>query len=437
MQINIETTGALERKLEFGIPTAEVDSKIHQKLTELGRTVKLKGFRPGKVPLTVIRQRYGKQVREEVMQAVMQQGLGDAIQEGELRVAALKSLQPEEQQQDSEMLNFSAQLEVFPELGALDVQAIEIKRPVVEIKDVDIDDMLTTLQEQRREWKPADGPAEQTHRVLVEYHAMVDGQRIPETGNQRIGTIIGSGIIFEAMEQAITGMQVGESKTAELSFPEDFRNEQLAGKQATVELHVTHVEIGALPEIDDAFAASFGITDGGVDKLREEVQGNLERERRIAERRWMNEQVGKSLTDQHADMELPGSLVQQEAMNLRQRMQQEIEQSGGDVSQLPEIDTLLDTARIRVRGSILLGELARQNEIKVDDNRVFERIAEIASTYDEPQQVIDLYRSNEQLYGQVRQSVLEEQVVDWVVEHANCIDESMAFKKLMSGTQDA
>ncbi len=437
MQINIETTGALERTLQFGIPAAEVDSKIQQKLAELGRTVKLKGFRPGKVPLTVIRQRYGKQVREEVMQTVMQQGLGDAIQEGELRVAALKSLQPEEQEQGSDMLSFSAQLEVFPELDTLNVEEVEIKRPVVDINDSDVDEMLNTLQEQRRVWKPADGPADEMHRVLVEYNAMVGEQRIPEEGNLRIGTIIGSGIVFEQLEQAITGMQAGDSKTAELTFPEDFRAPQLAGKQASVELHVTHVETGELPEVDDAFAASFGIAEGGVEKLREEVLSNLDREKNIATRRWMNEQVGKSLTEKHADMELPASLVQQEAANLRQRMQQEIEQSGGDISQLPPVDTLLDSARVRVRGSILLGELARQNDIKLDENRVYERIAEIASTYDEPQQVVELYRSNEQLYGQVRQSVLEEQVVDWVVEHAACSDVPMAFKDLMNGTQDA
>ncbi len=433
MQINIENTGALERKLEFGIPAAEVDSKVQKKLAELGRTVKLKGFRPGKVPLNVINQRYGKQVREEVMQEVMQQSLGEAIQEGELRVAALKSLQPEETGKDSEMLNFSAQLEVFPELDTVDVKSIEITRPKVDITETDVDDMISTLQQQRRDWKPADSPAENMHRVLVEYSATVDGQRIPETGNKRIGTILGSGIVFAEMEEAIIGMQAGDSKTVELSFPEVFRDEELAGKQASVEMHVTHVEQGELPEVDDDFAVSFGITEGGVEKLREEVKNNLERERGIAERRWMNEQVGKSLTDAHADMELPDSLVQQEAQNLRQRMQQEIEQSGGDVNQVPGLDSLMDNAKVRVRGSILLSEIARQNEIKLDENRVFERIAEIASTYDEPQQVIELYRSNEQLYGQVRQTVLEEQVVDWVAEQANCSDEPMPFKQLMGG----
>ncbi len=437
MQINIETTGTLERKLEFGVPAAEVDSKIHQKLSELGRTVKLKGFRPGKIPLTVIRQRYGKQVRQEVLQDVMQQGLGEAIQEGELRVAALKSLQPSTQEAEDEMLNFTAQLEVFPELDEVQVKDLEVKQPQVEIKSADVDQMLTTLQEQRREWQPVEGAAQDGHRVMAEYVATVDDQRIPETGSQRLGTMIGSGIVFEAMETALTGMQAGERKQVQLTFPEDFRDQQLAGKQAEVDLHVTHVQAGSLPEIDDEFAAGFGIGEGGVDKLREEVRNNLEREKSIALRRWMNEQVGKQLTEAHADLELPASLVQQEAQNLRQRIQQQIEQSGGDVNQAPDIESLMDNARVRVRGSILLGELARQNDIKLDENRVFERIAEIASTYDEPQQVIELYRSNEQLYGQVRQSILEEQVVDWVVENANCKEESMTFKQLMGAQQDA
>lgn len=433
MEINIETISPLERKLEFAVPSSEVDSKIQKRLNELGRTVKLKGFRPGKIPLTVIKQRYGKQVRAEIMQDVMQQGLGDAIQESELRVAALKSLQPATEAEANDMLNFAAELEVFPEFGDLDVKGLEITRPQVEITEADVDDMFKTLQEQRRVWNKVDGEAADGHRVLAEYVATVGDQRIPETGAQRLGTLIGSGIVFAEMEAAITGMKVGERKEVELSFPEDFRDTEVAGKQAKVELHINSVETGELPVIDDEFAAGFGVAEGGVEKLREEVQNNLEREKNASIRRWMNENVGKKLTDMHADLELPSSLVQQEAQNLQQRMTNEIQQSGGDVSQVPGIDQFLDSARVRVRGSILLGEIARQNDIKLDDNRVYERISEIASTYDQPEQVVELYRTNENLYGQVRQTVLEEQVVDWIAENANSTDEPMPFKQLMSG----
>ncbi len=437
MQVNIEHLEGLKRRLEITVPATDIESKMQSRLLELGKTMRLKGFRPGKVPVQVVRQRYGKQVRNEILQDVMRDGLNHAISEHELRVAALRQLTPAADAGTAADLRFTAELELFPELPALDFSTLQLTKPEVEVADSDVDDMLITLQEQRREWLPTDEPAEAGHRVAIAFVATLDGLRVPEHGHERMHVLLGSGTLFAAFDQAILGMTAGEKKTLQLDFPDTFRHQQLAGHTAAVEFTVDQVEVGRLPAVDEAFAKAFGITEG-VDKLREEIKANLDRERRGAINRLERMRLSDELARIYADIQLPDSLIEQEVKQLRQRVLQEIKQAGGDESMLPAHDKLQQTAERRVRDSVILAELAAQNGIKLDQQRVQAAIMDIASTYEQPEQVVELYTSNQQLLDNLSRSVLEDQVIDWIIDAADSKTEPMTLKQLMASvTQQA
>ena len=420
----MEKTGDLGRRLTVELPSDQIDQKVSGRLDELRRQVRLKGFRPGKVPMNVVRQRYGAQVRQEVLQEAMQTSLQEAITEQKLRVAGVSSMNPESETEGG-AFRFVAEVEVFPELPDIDVSDLDIERPVVEITESDVDDMLGTLREQRRNWSDVDRPAAEGDRVSVEFHALSDDQRIPETGEQNLQPVLGSGAMFEGFEQALAGAKAGDEKTAELEFPEDFGDSDLAGKTAEVNIRVKAVEASEMPEANDEFAKEFGI-EGGMEQMRKDVRRNLEREMRGARTNQLKKSVTDGLAERYADFSLPVSAVRQEL----QQMKSQLRQQYGEQVDLPE-QQLQPGAERRVRLGFLLAEIARQHALKIDPERVKARIAEIAETYENPSEVIELYRQNEQLVGQIENAVLEEQVVDWVLDNASVSDKEMSFKQLM------
>lgn len=424
MQVSMEKTGDLERKMTVQVPAADIDGQVSSRLNELRRKVRLKGFRPGKVPMKVVRQRYGKQVREEVLQQVMQSSLQDAITEQQLRVAGVSSIQPGDSG-DGGAFEFTARLEVFPELPEIDVSGLDIERPQVEITEADVDDMIQTLREQRRKWTSAGRPAAAGDRVRVRYGAEVDGQRVPETGHQEIAPVLGSGVLFEQFEKALIGKESGAKLSQELQFPSDFRDPQLAGRSAQVEIRVTTVETSELPEADDEFAESFGV-DGGMDQMRVEVRKNLEREMRQTRTARLTRAVTEQLASTYSDFSLPASSVLQEA----RQMQAQVRQQTGSDEDLP-LERFTEAAEKRVRLGLLMSEIARQNDLEIDPARAQAKIEEIADTYEQPGEVIELYRSNSQLLDSIHNLVLEEQVVEWVLEQAGAPDKPMSFKELM------
>ena len=423
MQVSVEKTGDLERRMTVQVPAENIDSKVSGRLDELRRQVRLKGFRPGRVPMNIIRQRYGDQVREEVLQQIMQSSLEEAIGEQKLRVAGVSSLQPQPPA-DGADFEFTAELEVFPEIPNLDVSDMEIERPKAEIADSDVDDMIETLRQQRRTFTEVERAAANGDRVRLGYVADIDGERIPEKGEHEIAPVLGELVSFTALEDAIRGMSAGEDKELELTFPESYRHEALAGKTAQVKLTVKVVEASELPDVDEAFAEAFGI-DGGLEELRDGVRSNLEREMRQAINNRLKQSVTDGLSTRFSDLQVPPSSVSQE---IRQ-MQAQIQQQTGQ--QPPPADKFRDSAEQRVRLGLLLAELARQNDISIDPARVQARIEEMAETYDQPAEVIELYRSEPRLMDQVENMVLEDQVVDWILENAKVEDKKMTFPELM------
>lgn len=428
MQVSIENTSALERRLTVQIPAEDIQSKVEERLRELSKQVRIKGFRPGKVPMTVIRQRYGKQVRQEIVTETMQDSLHEAIQTQDLRPASMPRLEPLDDLKADEDLKFSAMVEVYPELESVDVTSLQVERPEAEVTEADIDDMLETLREQRMTWKPAERSPKAGDQVLVEYVAETDEGRVPVQGHQRLAIIMGdSG--FESLEKAVSGMKAGEDTETTLEFPGDYREAALAGKKATVKLDVKSVSAAEEPDVDEAFIKSFGVESGELDDLRKEIRANLERELKQARTSLIKVTLINKLIDAHPDLAVPESMVRNEAAAMAA-------QASGAQDEEPDearIEAHMDKARRRVRGGLIMSELARQNEIRIDGARVREAIDTVAETYEEPDEVRQVYFGNQQLLQQVENAVLEEQVVDWVMDHANVQPREMSFKEVIEG----
>ena len=425
MQVSVEKTGDLERRMTVQVPGDDIASQVASRLNELRRQVRLKGFRPGKVPLNVVRQRYGKQVREEVIGQVMETRLQEAIGQEKLRVAGVSRLEPASGLEFEGDFEFVAELEVFPEMPEIDVSGFRFEKPVAEVGEADVDDMIDTLREQRREWEEVDRAAASGDRVHLSYVADADGERVPETGHHELAPTLGKMPSFPDLEAALLGTSAGETKTVELTFPEDYRYPTLAGKTASVELTTKKVEASDLPEVDDEFAAVFGI-EGGVEQLRKDVRKNLERELRQGVSSRLKTAVTDKLGQHYSDLKLPRSSVVQEA---RQMAQQYAQQSGQE--QMPPVEQFLPTAEKRLRLGLLMGELARQNEITIDQDKVRAKLEEIAETYEDPAQIIEIYRADEKLMDQVENIVLEEQVLDLILDRAEVTEKSMSFKEAL------
>ncbi|MFP4209282.1 MAG: trigger factor [Wenzhouxiangella sp.] len=424
MQVSVERTGDLERRMTVQVPGDNITSQVDSRLNELRRQVRLKGFRPGKVPLNVVRQRYGKQVREEVLGQVMESSLQEAIGQQEMRVAGVSKLEPSSGLDFEGDFEFVAELEVFPEMPAIEIEDLTFERPVAEVADADVDDMINTLRQQRREWETVERPAAMDDRVRLTYVADVDGERVPDVGHHELSPTLGNMTTFPQLEEVLTGMAAGDSKEVELTFPEDYRYQALAGRTARVELTIQEVQGSDLPEVDDAFAESFGV-EGGVEQLRADVRRNLERELRQAVTNRLKTAVTEALSEKYADLKLPRASVTQEARQMVQQMQQ-----AGQQSQLP-LEQFLPIAERRLRLGLLMGELARQNEIQIDQARVQQKLEEVADTYEDPSQIIEIYRADARLMDQLENLVLEEQVIDLVLDKATVTDKTMSFKEAL------
>lgn len=432
MEVTVEKSSELQRKLTVKIPSEQLEKKMDARLREIGKQVKIKGFRPGKIPAKVLKQRYGKSVQQEVVSEVVQSSLFEAIEKESLRPASNPVLDNIGDFGDGTDLEFTASIEVYPEIGPIDVSAIEISKPDAGVVDADIDEMLQTLQQQRQTWEDIDEPAGEGHQVVVEYMAELDGITVPAQGKQRLSLVIGSSA-FEDLEKAVTGQRAGERQSLELKFPEGYGDQQLAGNRANVDLEVTAVQQGSVPEIDEAFIRSFAVESGQIEDLRREVKANLERELKQASNTWLKSQVVRQLLDQHASLEVPAAIVGDEAERLKK---QAAEQQGVEADKLPD-EIFRNAAERRVRSGLLLAEMARQNNIVVDGARVRKTIETVAETYEQPMEVVQMYYGNQQLLGGVESLVLEEQVVDWVVENAKVEDKPMSMKEVISAAANA
>lgn len=428
MQVSVENVGKLERKLTVRVPADQLDSQVRNRLVDLGRNVRLNGFRPGKVPAKVIEQRFGAQVRGEALSDLIRVTLPQALETQNLRAAMPPSVDVTGAPSNGE-IEYVATFEVIPDVGTIDVSGLEVVRLAADVTDADVDQMIETLRQQRRSWRAAENPAAAGDMALFEYSAQTGDYRFPAEGVDRVGTVIGSGALFRELEDALVGLNPGDEKALNLTFPADFRNENLAGKEASVALKIVRVQTSELPTLDDAFFAAFGMIGGGLEKFREDVRANLERELKGTLLGRLKNEVVDKLVAAYADLELPNSMVQAESEALARQSEANARQQGQAGGFPPEAFT--EIARRRVAAGLLLGEIARQNDIRLDSRRVAETLTTIASTYEEPQQVVELYNRDPQLMNALQSRVIEDQVAEWIADKAKVTEQKLSFNEVM------
>ncbi|WP_242108197.1 trigger factor [Luteimonas aquatica] len=431
MQVSVENTGNLERRITFRVPTERLDSQVGGRLREMARTARIKGFRPGKVPQKVIEQRFGQQVRAEVLDGLLREGFDEAVRSNELRLAGSPRIEPSAEADEKE-LAYVATFEVVPDFGEIDVSKLQVIRNTAEVTEADIDRMIENLRLQRRSWSAVTRAAQPGDAVDVETWSQVGEERLPAEGVENGVTVIGSGGMYPEVENALAGLKAGEEKTVDVSFPADWRVPQLAGKTAQVYLKAEQVSEAVLPEVDAEFIKSFGVKSGEIEQFRSDIRSNLERELKGALMNRLRREVGEQLVAAYAQLEMPPTLVENEARGM---LQQDVEQARrrGQQVELPENAhaPYLDAARKRVLVGLLVGEIARRNQLRLDPKRLNETMRLIASTYEEPDQVIELYRNDPQLMNGLQNRVMEEQVIDWIAERAQHTEQPLTFQEAL------
>ncbi|PJK07785.1 trigger factor [Lysobacteraceae bacterium NML95-0200] len=426
MQVSIESTGDLGRRVLFRVPSAEVEGKLNTRLREIARDARIKGFRPGKVPTSVIAKRFGAQVRAEILDGLLREGFGNALKDETFQIAGNPRIEEDKDNSSEGELAYVADFEVVPEFGEIDLAALNVVRNTATVEEADIDTMIENLREQRSSWSAVERASANGDLVEVEMFSEVDGVRLPAEGAERGQTVLGSGALFAPIEEAVAGLAAGESKTVKVDFPADWRVEQLAGKSADVTVKALQVAELKRPEVDHAFIRSFGVKSGEAEQFREEIRSNLERELKGALMFRLRRAVGEQIIEKYGHITMPPKLVEQEAQAMAANAQQEAQARGQQLQ--VDAQQFMDAAGKRVLIGLFTGEVARRNKLQLDRNRLMETMRLIASTYEEPEQVFELYRNDPQLLSQLQYRVMEEQVTDWIAEKAEHTEVPMSFQ---------
>ncbi|AKJ95733.1 trigger factor [Thioalkalivibrio versutus] len=433
MQVSVEATGNLERKMTIQVPSERIDTEVDNRLKSLAKRVKLDGFRPGKVPLKVVRQRYGTGVYQEVLSEVLQESYREAVQQEGLEPAGNPSIEPTNLE-GTDAIEFTASFQVFPEVQVADFSGVEIERPVAEVGDEDIDRVIDSLREQNKEWAEVKRKAKKGDRVTLDFVGSLNGEEFEGGKADDFQIELGAGRLIEDFEKQLKGVKTGEEPTIDVTFPDDYPAENLKGQTAQFALTIKQVEGPKLPEVDEEFAKKFGIEDGSVEKLRADVRSNMERELRQALKGRVKQQVLEAVVDKH-DFDLPEALVKSEVNRLREEAEKRF---GGAQQTQPLPDSLFEEeAKRRVRLGLALRAIIEQKGFEVDAERVERDLEEMAATYEDPEEVKQYYRSNPQAKSNLESLVLEDQVVDWVLEQGKVTEKETSFQDVMNPNKES
>ena len=425
MQVSVENTSALERRMTIGVPAERIEAEVNKRLQQTARNAKIPGFRPGKVPMSVIRQRYEADARQEALGNVIQASFYEAVVEQKLNPTGAPSVEPKVVEKGKD-LEYIATFEVFPEFEVAAFDSIAVERLSAEVTDADLDKMLEVLRKQNVRYEAADRAAQDEDQLNIDFVGKVDGEAF--SGGSATGTqlVLGSGRMIPGFESGLVGAKAGEERVLNVTFPEDYQNLELAGKAAEFTVTVNSVSEPKLPELNEEFFAQFGIKETGIEGFRAEVRKNMERELRQAIKTKVKNQVMDGLVAGNP-IEVPKALLSNEVDRLRV---QAVQQFGGNIKpdQLPA-ELFEEQAKRRVELGLIVAEVVKQFDLKPDDTRVRELIQEMASAYQEPEQVVAWYYKNEQQMNEVRSVVLEEQVVDTVLQKASVTDKAVSYEE--------
>jgi trigger factor len=425
MQVSVENTSALERRMTIGVPAERIEAEVNKRLQQTARNAKIAGFRPGKVPMSVIRQRYEADARQEALGNVIQASFYEAVVEQKLNPAGAPAVEPKVFEKGKD-LEYIATFEVFPEFAVAEFDGIAVERLSADVTDADLDNMLEILRKQNVRYEAVEREAATDDQVTIDFVGKVDGEAF--AGGSATGTqlVLGSGRMIPGFEDGLAGAKAGEERVLNLTFPQDYQNLDLAGKAAEFTVTVTAVAAPTLPELNETFFNQFGIKETGIDGFRTEVRKNMERELRQAIKTKVKNQVMDGLVASNP-IEVPKALLSNEVDRLRV---QAVQQFGGNIKpdQLPA-ELFEEQAKRRVVLGLIVAEVVKQHDLKPDDARVRELIQEMASAYQEPEQVVSWYYKNDQQLNEVRSVVLEEQVVDTVLQKASVTDKAVSYEE--------
>ncbi|TCW30728.1 trigger factor [Gulbenkiania mobilis] len=431
MQVQLETLSTLERRISITLPMAEIDAQVGERLKRVARNAKIQGFRPGKAPMKIVEMNYGAQVREEVLGEQVQQAFYKAVGEEKLRVAGYPRFEPVNNEGDKETFKFAATFEVYPEVKVGDLTGKDIEKPVAEVTEAEVDKTVDILRKQRTRYSRVEREAASGDRVIIDFKGTIDGVPFEGGSAENFPFVLGQGQMLADFETGVTGMKEGETKSVEVSFPEDYHGKEVAGKKAVFEITVKNVAEAQLPEVDADFAKMLGIADGDVEKMRAEIRKNVEREskRRLSAR--VKENVMQALLDV-TEIELPKSLVQLEVGRLIEQARRDLESRGMKVQDMPFPPELFQQqAERRVALGLILSELVEANQLEAKPEQVKAMIEEFADSYEQPEEVVKWYYASPDRLEGPTSMVLEDNVVEFVLSKANVVEKPLAFDELM------
>lgn len=427
MMVTVEATGKLTRRMRVELPAERIEKEIESRLKKVGRTAKIKGFRPGKIPVKVVRQRYGGQIRQEVLSELVQKSYSDAVMQENLQPAANPRIEPEQTDSGKDFA-YVATFEVLPEVTLADLDKIRIEKPEVDIVDTDVDEMIENLRKQKATYETVERPAADGDRVIVDFDGTLSGEPIMGGKGQEVPVVLGQGQMLPDFEAGLKGVEAGEEKSFKVKFPKDYHSAELAGKKVDFAVKVHRVEAEKLPPLDDGLAELYGVESGGLTQLREDVLANMRREADEKIRADVKEQVMKGLLE-HNPIEIPASLVHQE---MHSRQHEAMRRMGiEDHDKAPAIDNFREGAERSVRLGLLLQQLIKDKEITLEPARLRRKVEDLCSGYERADEMVAGYLSNPQLMQQIEPLVLEEQAVEWLVEQGRLTIRKIGFGEYM------
>ncbi|MDE2365834.1 MAG: trigger factor [Betaproteobacteria bacterium] len=431
MQSNVEELGVLERRLDVSIPQGKIETEVENRLKRLARTAKIHGFRPGKVPLKIVKQQYGPQVRQEVIGDVLKKNFTEAVREKNLRVAGYPRFEPKDMAENASQFEFSATFEVYPDVVLGDLGEARVERPLVSVTQADVDKTIETLRKQRVHYEPAGRPAAEGDRISIDFHGTIDGVEFPGGKAENHSLVLGEGRFLKDFEEPLVNMSTGQRKTFEVTFPADYHGKEVAGKTATFEVRLNAVEASKLPEVDAEFARLLGVEDGDIERLRAEIQANLEREVVNKVKARTKEQVMQCLLAT-TDSPAPKALVEAEQERLMHDARHDLASRGIDPKNMPlPQDLFNERAQRRVSLGLILAELVKTHGLQPKPEQVRAMVEDLAQSYENPAEVIKWHYAAPDRLSEAESLALEDNVVHWVLEKAKVEDKAMTLDQLM------
>ncbi len=431
MQANVENLGQLQRRLNVAVPLDKIDSEVESRLKHLTRTVKLHGFRPGKVPLKVIAQQYGAQVRQEVLGDALQKSFSEAVRERNLRVAGYPKFEAKPPQAGSQQFEYTATFEIYPEVKLGDISGTKISRPVVEVGEEQVAKTLELMRKQRTSYHAVERQAKERDQVTLDFHGTIAGEEFAGGQGKDLALVLGEGRLLPDFEKQIAGMRANETKAFELTFPEDYHGKKVAGKTASFEVTLKRVAEPKLPEINVEFAKNFGVQDGDLEKLQRDIKDNLLGEVKTRAQARIKDQAMQALLNA-TQIELPQSLVDMEIRRLMENTRKDLESRGVKTQDAPmPHDLFQERAKRRVNLGLIIAELIKIHDLRPKPEQVRTIVEEHAQSYEHPDQVVKWYYSAPERLNDIEALVLEDNVVEWVMKQSKVEDKPMGFDELM------